>query len=158
MRPAEAVLREVVARAIGFGLPEAYVYVKLSAPEGFDEALLGRGAQLVDTCDVLAMALPAGVKAPDLPGLEVRWRTTPEVARDANTIGISAFGGSRAPDDELAGRAAADRDTVAAGTGGAVVAYLDGTPVAIAGVEVADGLLCTAGTRISGGRCRGWPR
>jgi hypothetical protein len=40
-RPAEAVLGEVVARAVGFGLPEAYVYVKLSAPDGFDEALLG---------------------------------------------------------------------------------------------------------------------
>lgn len=33
-RPAEAVLGEVVARAVGFGLPEAYVYVKLSAPDG----------------------------------------------------------------------------------------------------------------------------
>jgi GNAT superfamily N-acetyltransferase len=139
-RPAEAVLGEVVARAVGFGLPEAYVYVKLSAPDGFDEALLGCGAQLVDTSDVLAMALPADVKAPDLPRLEVRWRTAPEVARDANTVGISIFGGSRASDDEVARQAAADRDTVAAGTGGAVVAYLDGTPVGVAGVEVADGV------------------
>jgi len=139
-RPAEAVLGEVVARAVGFGLPEAYVDVKLSAPDGFDEALLGCGAQLVDTSDVLAMALPADVKAPDLPRLEVRWRTAPEVARDANTVGISIFGGSRASDDEVARQAAADRDTVAAGTGGAVVAYLDGTPVGVAGVEVADGV------------------
>jgi GNAT superfamily N-acetyltransferase len=139
-RPAEAVLEDVVARAAGFGLPEAFVYAKLSAPEGFDDALLQRGARLVDTCDVLAMALPADVKAPDLPGLELRWRTEPEVARDANTIGISAFGGSSASDDEVARRAAADRDTVAAGTGGAMVAYLDGTPVAIAGVEIADGV------------------
>jgi hypothetical protein len=123
-RPAEAVLGEVVARAVGFGLPEAYVYVKLSAPDGFDEALLGCGAQLVDTSDVLATALPADVKAPDPPGFEVRWRTGPEVARDANTVGISIFGGSRASDDELARQAAADRDRVAAGIGGAVVAYL----------------------------------
>lgn len=50
------------------------------------------------------------------------------------------LGGSRASDDEVARRAAADRDTVAAGTGGAVVAYLDGTPVGVAGVEVADGV------------------
>jgi hypothetical protein len=76
-RPAEAVLEDVVARAVGFGLPEASVYVKLSAPDGFDEALLGRGAELVDTGDVLAMALPADVKAPDVPGLEVRWWTAP---------------------------------------------------------------------------------
>jgi hypothetical protein len=40
-RPAKAVLGEVVARAVGFGLPEAHVYVKLSASDGFDEALLG---------------------------------------------------------------------------------------------------------------------
>jgi len=86
------------------------------------------------------MALPVDVKAPDLPRLEVRWRTAPEVARDANTVGVSIFGGSRASDDELARQAAADRDTVAAGTGGAVVAYLDGTPVGVAGVEVADGV------------------
>ncbi|MEU4602297.1 GNAT family N-acetyltransferase [Kribbella sp. NPDC023972] len=139
-RPAEAVLEDVVARATGFGLPEAFVYAKLSAPDGFDEALLGRGAQLVDTCDVLALALPADVEAPDLPGLEVRWRTTPEVARDANTVGVSAFGGNRASDDELAKRAAADRETVAAGTGGALVAYLDGAPVALAGIELVDGV------------------
>jgi hypothetical protein len=139
-RPAEAVLADVIARAVEFGLPEAGVYVRLSAPDGLDEALLGRGAQLVDTGDVLAMALPANVKTPDLPGLEERWRTTPEVSRDANTIGISIFGGSRAGDDELARVAAANRDTVAAGTGGAMVAYLGGTPVAIAGVEVVDGV------------------
>ena len=112
----------------------------LSAPDGLEEALVGCGVQLVDTSDVLAMALPADVEAPDLPGLEVRWRTGPEVAHDANTVGISIFGGSRASDEELARQAAADRDRVAAGTGGAVVAYLDGTPVGVAGVEVADGV------------------
>jgi hypothetical protein len=102
--PAEAVLGEVVARAVGFGLPEAYVYVKLSAPDGFDEALLGCGAQLVDTSDVLAMALPADVKAPDLPRLEVRWRTAPEVARDANTVGISTSVGAGPPTTRSPGR------------------------------------------------------
>jgi GNAT superfamily N-acetyltransferase len=148
-RPAEAVLEDVVARAVAFGLPEAFVYVKLSAPDGFDDALLGRGARLVDTADVLTMALPADVKAPDLPGLEVRWRTTPEVARDAHTVGISAFGGNRASDDELAKRAAADRDTVAAGTGGALVAYLDDTPVALAGIELADSVARLWGGAVS---------
>ncbi|TCN35304.1 acetyltransferase (GNAT) family protein [Kribbella orskensis] len=137
-RPAEAVLGEVVARAVEFGLPEVNVYVRLSAPDGFVEALLGYGAQLVDTGDVLALALPADVKAPDVPGLEVRWLTALEVARDANAVGVSVFGGSRASDDELAPRAAAYRDSVAAGTGGLLVGYLDGTPVAVAGVELVD--------------------
>lgn len=148
-RPAEAVLTDVVARAAQFGLPAAGVYVRLSAPAGLDEALLARGGQLVDTADVLAVALPAAVEAPDVPGLDVRWLTAPEVARDANAIGVAVFGGSLASDEELARRAAAGRDTVAAGTGGATVAYLDGTPVAVAGVEIADGV-----ARLWGGAVR----
>ncbi|CAM3238679.1 GNAT family N-acetyltransferase [Stackebrandtia soli] len=139
-RPAEAVLGELVERAVGFGLPEAVVRVKLSTPDGFDEALLARGAELIDTADVLAMALPADVNAPDLPGIELRWRTTPEVARDTNTVGISIFGGSRASDDELAGAAASGRDMFDSGGGGAIAAYVDGAPVGIAGVELADGV------------------
>ena len=136
-RPAEAVLGDIVARAVGLGLPTALVYVKLSAPDGLDEALLARGARLVDTADVLALALPAVVKAPDLPGLEVRWMTTLEVARDANIVNVTVFGGSPATDDVLARRAAAfDKK----GTGGAQVAYLDGVPIASAGVEIADGV------------------
>jgi GNAT superfamily N-acetyltransferase len=139
-RPAEAVLRDVAARAAGFGLPDAWVNVKLSAPDGFEEALLGSGAELGDTYDVLAMALPADVKAPDLPALEVRWWTAPEVARDANTVGNSVFGGSRASDDVIARRAAEERETFAAGAGGGVVAYVDYAPVAVAAIEVADGV------------------
>jgi GNAT superfamily N-acetyltransferase len=142
-RPAEAVLEDVAARAAGFGLPDAWVNVKLSAPDGFEEALLGSGAELGDTYDVLAMALPADVKAPDLPALEVRWWTAPEVARDANTVGNSLFGGSRASrasDDVIARRAAEERETFAAGAGGGVVAYVDYAPVAVAAIEVADGV------------------
>lgn len=137
-RPAAAVLDDVIARAARFGLSEAFVYSKLSAPDGFDEALLERGAELVDTADVLAMALPAELKPPRLPGLEVRWRITPDVARDANAIGTTVFGGERASDEVIAQRAVADRDSHAAGTGGVVVAYLDGDPVGMAGVELAD--------------------
>ncbi len=145
-RSAQAVLAEVVARAAEFGLPEAHVYVRLTAPDGLVEALLGYGAELVSTSDVLATALPADVKAPDVPGLEARWITTPEVARDGNAVGVSVFGGSVASDDELARRAAAYRDAVAAGTGGIVVAYLGGTPVAVAGLELVDSV-----ARLSGG-------
>jgi GNAT superfamily N-acetyltransferase len=140
-RPAEAVLGDIVARAVGLGLPTALVYVKLSAPDGLDEALLERGARLVDTADVLALALPAVIKAPDLSGLEMRWLTTLEVARDANTISVTVFGGSPATDEVLQRRAAAFRETVAAGTGGAQVAYLNGIPIAVAGVEIADGVV-----------------
>jgi GNAT superfamily N-acetyltransferase len=137
-RPAEAVLGDVVARAAEYGLPEISVQVKPGAPDGFADALLGRGARLADTSDLLAMALPASIPAPDLAGIETRWLVTPEVAYDANTVGMSAFGGSRAADDVLARRAATLRDSLAAGTGGALVAYLDETPVAAGGVEIVD--------------------
>lgn len=137
-RPAATVLTEIVEQAAGFGLPETAVCVKPSAPADLAEALLARGAELVDTADVLAMPLPSDLGTTELPGLEVRWRTTPKVGRDANTVGIATFGGTRAPDVDVALQAASDRETVAAGFGGAVVAYLDDTPVAVAGLEVAD--------------------
>lgn len=139
-RPAESVLDDIVARAVEFGLSEAYVYAKLSAPAGFDDALLARGARLDDTADVLAMGLPADVTPPDRLEIDVRWRTTWEVARDGNAVGTSIFGGSRAADDELARTVAAGNDTIAAGTGGAVVAYLDGAAVGVAGIEIAAGV------------------
>ncbi|MEV6849754.1 GNAT family N-acetyltransferase [Actinoplanes sp. NPDC051411] len=72
--------------------------------------------------------------------LRLRWRTTPEIARDANTVGVTVFGGDRADDDVLAQRAAANRDTLAAGTGGVVVAYFGGAPVALAGIRLAGGV------------------
>ena len=140
VRPAATVLEDIVARVTEFGQPQAWVYAKLSAPEGFNEALLERGAQLVDTADLLARALPADATAPDVRGLDLRWRITPEIARDASIIGISAFGGDVASDDELAGQAAADRATVPAGAGGAIVAYIDGSAAAVAGIEIVDGV------------------
>ncbi|WP_018348475.1 GNAT family N-acetyltransferase [Longispora albida] len=139
-RPAGDVLEEIVTRAAGFGLPGAFFYAKLSAPSGFDEALLARGAELADTCDVLAMALPAAVQAAGVPGLEVRWRTTPEVARDANTVGTATFGGNRASDEEVARQAEADRESFASGAGGAVVAYVGGEPAGVGGLTVVDGV------------------
>ncbi|WP_027346791.1 GNAT family N-acetyltransferase [Hamadaea tsunoensis] len=140
-RPARDVLIDIVDRAARFGLPEVQVYVRLSAPDGFDDALLDRGAELVDTADVLALRVPADVTTPDVPGLDLRWRTELDVARDASTVARTVFGGGGTPDEKvLARRAAADRETVAAGTGGLVVAYLEGTPVAVAGIKIVDGV------------------
>jgi GNAT superfamily N-acetyltransferase len=139
-RPADAVLAEIAARAAEFGRPEAWVTVRLSAPDGLDEALLARGAELGDTYDVLAMPLPVDVKAPELAALELRWMITPEVARDVNTLGNTMFGGSPASDDVLARRVEETREKFAAGAGSGLAAYLDGTPVACGAVEVADGV------------------
>lgn len=136
-RPARAVLDDVVARAAGFGVPAAVFSVRLTAPDGLEEALLDRGAQLTDTADVLALPLPADLEAPAVPGVELRWVTEPEQARDANAIGIAVFGGSMASDEVLAQRADTFRDSPGEG---AIVAYLDGVPVAHGGLEIADGV------------------
>jgi hypothetical protein len=97
-RPVETVLSEVLRRAVEFGLPEMATYVKLSAADGLEEALLSRGARLAATSDVLALALPPDLDPPDQPGLEMRWCTTLEAIRDSDTIEIEAFGGN-GPDD-----------------------------------------------------------
>jgi GNAT superfamily N-acetyltransferase len=144
-RPAEVVLAEVVARAARFGLPDASVAVKPGSPDGLDAALLGRGAELVATGDVLAAALPAEVGAPELAGLDLRWMTTPEIGRDGNAVAVAVFGGSPASDDILARRSAAVRASVAAGTGGAMVAYLDGVAAGVTTVEIVDRVARLAG-------------
>ncbi len=139
-RPANAVLADLVARAAEFGRPEAWVTVRLSAPDGLAEALLERGAELGDTYDVLAMPLTVEVKAPEIPGLELRWATTFEVVRDVNAVGTAMFGGTKASDDILTQRAAEEQEKFAAGAGSGLAAYLDGIPVAVGAVEVADGV------------------
>lgn len=139
-RPAARALDDVVAAAARFRLPSMYVYAKLTAPDDIDQALLVRGAELIDTCDVLAIPLPADIDAPAFPGLDVRWRTTPQTARDANEVGTKTFGVPRATEEQLNERAAADRATYEAGSGGSVVGYVHDEPVAIAGVEIAGGV------------------
>ncbi|WP_405063971.1 GNAT family N-acetyltransferase [Kribbella sp. NBC_01505] len=136
-RPAAAVLDDAVAKASTYGLPEVSVYVKISSPAGLDEALLERGAEYVDTADVLALALPAEVKAPEL---EARWVTELEIARDANAVASTVFGGSRASDEDLASRLAAYRRQTEAQAGGVLVGYVDGVPAGAAGIDLVDGV------------------
>ena len=139
-RPAARTLDDVIAAATGFRLPGMTVYATLTASDDVDRALLERGAELTDTSDVLARALPADIDAPALPGLEVRWRTTFEAAREGNQVGAELYGVPRATEEQLAQRAAAGRATYEAGTGGSVVGYIHDEPVAIAGLEIADGV------------------
>jgi GNAT superfamily N-acetyltransferase len=145
-RPIGTVLAEIVARAREFGLPEANFLLKLSPPGGLAEALLEQGAAVTGIADVLALALPADLKAPELPGLELRWVTTPESGREANVISVSVFGGTLALEEHVAARSATLRDLFTAGSGGAVIAYLDGAPAGLGGVKIVDGV-----ARLSGG-------
>lgn len=155
-RPAAAVFDELVAEAARFGQDAAHVYLRFSAPESFDEELRARGASATATGDFLALPLPASISGPDSTGLDLRWRTTPDVGRDANTIGITVFGGNPAPDEVIAKAAAEGKRTYEDGTGGALVAYLDGVPVAVSGVQIVDGVArLTGGAVLEGHRGRG---
>ena len=148
-RPAGDVLTEVLDQASGMGEDALFVYAKLDAPAGFDDALTVRGAELVETCDVLAAPLPTDAKAPDLPALKIEWRISVETARAVAEIGVEVFGGALPTGDTLeealVQRAAAGRESVAAGTGGTVLARLDGTPVGTASLEIVDGVARLAG-------------
>jgi GNAT superfamily N-acetyltransferase len=139
-RPAEEVLADMTERAAGFGQPRMSVTVGLGAPGGLDRALLARGAECTDTCDMLARALPADIPVTGAPGIEMRWRTSLDISRDLDRVGISVFGGRGASDEVIARRTAVDRENIAAGAGGAIVAYADGEPVALGGVQVVDGV------------------
>ncbi|HIV59156.1 MAG TPA: GNAT family N-acetyltransferase [Candidatus Stackebrandtia faecavium] len=138
-RPAAEVLDEVIARASAYALPAAQVHVKLSAPDGFIDALRNRGATRQATSDALAAPLPWRTGSTPCRPIKVRWRTETETARDANTVGRAVFGGGESSDAELAQRATADRESIASGAGGAVVAYVDDRPVGVAGVHVVAG-------------------
>jgi GNAT superfamily N-acetyltransferase len=122
-----------------------------------DDALLARGAELGDTGDVVALALPVEIEAPEISGLEVRWCTAPETGRDANTLGNTIFdqsGAKPASDEVIAQRTGEEREKFAAGRGGTVLAYLAGAPVGVTSVEIVDGV-----ARMNGGgvleSCRG---
>lgn len=132
----------VLERARQFGLPDLYWRVKLDSPPEVADLLLARGATVDETLDVLAVDLRQG--PPQLPPpvkeVALRWATEMATHRDGTQVGVTVFGGSMPPDDRLAEEARRDRETVKAGDGGMVVAYLDGAPVGSGGVSMADGV------------------
>ena len=135
-RPGEEVVGEVLARARELGGPEVNCWVKLHNDPALDDVFQAYGGVLDETLDVLALDLGPGVAdfgAWD-DGLELRWVTDVETARDHHLVGMVVFGGSMAPDDELERAAADGRRQLPAGEGGSVVAYLDGRPVGAAGI------------------------
>ncbi|GMA20886.1 hypothetical protein MM440_00395 [Arsenicicoccus piscis] len=155
-RPTDEVPDEVVHRARLFEDPTLLVYSKLSSPPDLDEALQRRGAELVDTCDVLAMALGRQEERKDihpLTGVEFAWRTTPDIALSIARIMVEAFGGALPEGPELeeamAQRARDGQEALDAGRGGVLLATLDGVPVGTAGLEIVHGV-----ARFGGGSVR----
>jgi len=138
----EAAVATVLDRARQFGLRELCWWVKLDSPPAVAGLLAARGATVDETLDVLAVDLRHGSPAvlPPLTEVTLRWATDVATHRDGTQVGVTVFGGSMPPEDRLAEEARRDRETVRAGDGGMVVAYVDGEPVGSGGVAMADGV------------------
>jgi GNAT superfamily N-acetyltransferase len=139
--PVEDAMAAVLDRAREFGLPDLYWFARLDGPAAVPELLLGRGATVAETLDVLALGLREGstrAPSPSVRDVQLRWQTDMAIARDAAALGAEAFGGSMPPDDRLARNAARDRVAVPGGEGGTLVAYANGVAVGVGGVTMAD--------------------
>jgi GNAT superfamily N-acetyltransferase len=91
---------------------------------------------------VLACDLRKG--APTLPPASVdvrtRWATDFATARDGSAIGVTGFGGTLPPDEQIEANAARYAATVPVGEGGLLVAYAGGVPSGSGGIVMADGV------------------
>ncbi len=146
-RPLDEVLDEVVDRCGELDQPRIDCWVRLDAPTGLEESLIARGGVLDETLDVLARDL-GDLAGDDLPtalhdllappaDVVLRWSAEDlDVLLDAATVGAEVFGGSLPTRDAMAAELDGERAKFDSGGGGAVVAYVDGRPVASAGVTV----------------------
>jgi GNAT superfamily N-acetyltransferase len=140
--PLSAAVDAVLDRARAFGLPTLRWEVRLDSPAELPAELTARGAAAALALDVLACDLRGG--APTLPpatvDVKVRWATDFETARDVSAVNVTGFGGTLRPDEQIEADAARDAATVAAGDGGALVAYVDGEAAGTGGVIMVDGV------------------
>lgn len=156
--PLEPALEAAVAQARAWDESALVAWVKLDAPAGLEDLLVARGAVVGETLDVFALDLTGGVPHLDEPAdVVVRWQDTAETKRDGNVVGMAAFNEGTEPDEETLARLAAEcAADVAAGRGGSMVAYLDGTAVGTGGLSLADGVArLWGGGVIPGARGRG---
>lgn len=145
------VVDEVLARARGLVDPAVPAttqlawWVRLDAPDGLEQELVDRGAELDETVDVLASDLTeagrtASAAAEDV---ELRWSDDLDVFVDAVELTTAVLGGTATDRAALEEVFPGEAAKVRSGGGGAVVAYLDGRPVGSGGLTVvgADGRL-----------------
>lgn len=132
----------VLTRARSFGRPELMWEVHLADPAGLSSELESRGAKLKVTLDILADDLSGGVPVLPPPSADVtiRWATDFETARDGAAIGVTGFGGTVPPDERIAANAARDAESVPAGEGGMLIAYVNGVPAGSGGVTLVGGV------------------
>jgi GNAT superfamily N-acetyltransferase len=136
----EPLVDEALARARELETPRLWWWVRGGEHPGLEDLLVACGGELDETLDVLALDLTTATPAPARAGLELRWQTDLETVRDAHVVATEVFGGSMPPEDQLHALAERGVEDLAAGLGGTVLAYVDGTPVGTGGLTMADGV------------------
>lgn len=123
-------------------LDEITCEVVLTAPDGYEDALLARGGRLTDTVDVLALDLTGELPptGPVDPRVRTGWVDDLQTARGFAEVSRAGFGGEPSTDERLTSVGEASRAGVAAGTGGRAIAVLDGRVVAGGGLTMDDGI------------------
>ncbi|MDE0778741.1 GNAT family N-acetyltransferase [Nocardioides sp.] len=136
-RPLDDVLDEVVTASQRTGLAHVCCWVRMDAPEGYEDELRVRGARLDETLDVLARPVDATVDLDPPTDVELRWDTDLATFADAMRIGGEVFGGEEVDDETVAAEFAQESGTFERGEGGSVVAYVGGVATGAAGLTVA---------------------
>lgn len=138
VRDLDTVLDEVLVGCRQSDLPHVSCWVRMDAPDGYEDALLARGGRLDETLDVLARDLTDGGPDLDPPAdVEVRWATDRATFADAMRLGGEVFGGGDdLSDAELDEEWARESGKQEAGDGGSVVAYVDGRAGGTAGLSL----------------------
>ncbi|WP_189272966.1 GNAT family N-acetyltransferase [Kitasatospora griseola] len=147
-RPLGQAVDAVVERARAFGLPTLDWQVLLGDPAGLPAELAARGGQVKIELEIVAADLSEGAPALRPPTVDVslRWATDVATARDGLAIEAAGFRGELPPAERIEAVAARNAETVPAGRGGLIVAYVDGEPAGTGGVAIVDGV-----ARLSGG-------
>jgi hypothetical protein len=137
-RSLDEIIDEVAARVRGWGLPGVAWWVSaVSHPDGTDEALRARGAELIDAVEVLAREL-----GDDLPKLDVPADVVVELVRDERTVraasavtvqGREGWGGTEPDEAEIARELGEAVRDLATWSSFRVVAMVDNQPVSTGG-------------------------
>jgi len=137
-RPLDAVIEEIAAYARVWGVPGVAWWISAATrPPDTEEALLARGADLIDAAQVLARELD------DLPELDVPDDVAVELVRDERSFracsDVSVHGWGRIEPDEaeLARQLDETLASLAAWSSFRVIALIGGEPVATGGCTLA---------------------
>ncbi|MEP9381094.1 GNAT family N-acetyltransferase [Nocardioides sp. KR10-350] len=151
LRPVADLVDEALAQArrLGDGLRDdaLTVWVRLDAPAGLEEEIVARGGRLDEAVDAFALDLADGHRLPETPEttetpgtrsrVELRWVTDTAAARDMGRLAAEIFGGDPPTEADAADDGRHGAASQRTGTGGAVLAYVDGRPAAYGGLTIA---------------------